>query len=732
MRRSSRPRTSARAVLALFAAFALFPPQLDAQCTSDLLAPSINSGFGASVAASGDRIVVGAPVDPTTVIAGGAATIFVRDADGAWLTEETLAPTGLTIGNRFGTQVAIDGDVLAVATFLEEVYVFRYDAMLEAWVEEQLLEASDGALEDGFGQSLALSGSRLIVGAPNDDDGGDGSGSAYVFDYNDIIGEWIESQKLTASDATADDQFGAFVALDGDVAAIGAPAAEGGTAASGAAYVFRLDAMTDSFSEEEILSASDGATDDLFGTVVLDGEWLAVGAPGNGTGGAVYAYRLDAMSGSFAGEQKLVATVSAGDDFGSSVALDTASALIVAAVPGADIGGTDQGRGVAFRLDGFDTWVEAEEFTVTVDPVVDDVFLGGALAAGDGFIAMGAPGTEEAFAFLAGGDCDDSGTGDLCEAALDIVADCNDNGIPDTCEIDAGDLEDTNLDNIPDICANLDFTFRVSDATAEYNSASGVADPISIELLVSEGDTNPGFPNNVGGLAFGVVYPESVISATFGSATGGLADLNDGNGPDILLINLDPQGGPGVLVGIVFTFSVEPQFLTFEEEAPVISIEFAGDETQLTESMETYVIDLEFSDLLSAAPGAEAIENLVVTTEGPTTNSHLPTFVSGTITLSPAESSGFRRGDCNGNGQVFALLDTIYLLEFGFTGGPPPPCEDAADTDDNGVLFPLLDSLFLLEWAFLQVEPMPAPGTETCGPDPTDDMVTCETEPDCS
>ena len=87
----------------------------------------------------------------------------------------------------------------------------------------------------------------------------------------------------------------------------------------------------------------------------------------------------------------------------------------------------------------------------------------------------------------------------------------------------------------------------------------------------------------------------------------------------------------------------------------------------------------------------------------------------------------FIRGDCNGDGVVgIILLEVTYLLDWAFTNGPPPPCEDAADADDDGSIdVAILDAVYLLEWAFVNGPPPPAPFPE-CGPDLTPDDLTCD------
>ena len=88
-----------------------------------------------------------------------------------------------------------------------------------------------------------------------------------------------------------------------------------------------------------------------------------------------------------------------------------------------------------------------------------------------------------------------------------------------------------------------------------------------------------------------------------------------------------------------------------------------------------------------------------------------------------------------------ALLDAVYMLNWGFMDGEEPPCLDAADIDDSGLINALLDSLYLLTWAFIggdrYPDPPPDPGTETCGSDPTDDdedtvEIGCAVAPDCT
>ncbi len=73
--------------------------------------------------------------------------------------------------------------------------------------EQAKLTASDGAADDYFGFSVAISGdgSTAVIGARDDDDRGSISGSAYVFTRSGS--SWTQQAKLTASDGAADSTF---------------------------------------------------------------------------------------------------------------------------------------------------------------------------------------------------------------------------------------------------------------------------------------------------------------------------------------------------------------------------------------------------------------------------------------------------------------------------------------------------------------------------------------------
>ena len=132
----------------------------------------------------------------------------------------------------------------------------------------------DGSASDEFGESVAVSGTNAIIGSRWDDDNNPESGSAYVFDT--VTGNQIF--KLLSSDGTRGDAFGGAVAIDGNMAIIGAAYDDDNGAQSGSAYLFDVTTGT----QLAKLLPSDGATAAFFGeTVSISGGIAIVGAPGD-------------------------------------------------------------------------------------------------------------------------------------------------------------------------------------------------------------------------------------------------------------------------------------------------------------------------------------------------------------------------------------------------------------------------------------------------------------------
>ena len=272
----------------------------DAKLTAGAFAAA-DDEFGRAVAIDGDTVVAGAPFENGVGADSGAAYVLVRQA-GAWSLQARLTAADAAAQADFGYSVAIEGNTIAVGATRANgtgdetgaVYVFVREG--DAWSQEARLTASDGVKGDSFGNSVAIDGTTVVTGAPLDDHGGESSGSVYVFVQPE--GGWAdatEDLKLVAGDAEAKDEFGASVTIDGDRLAVGAPGDDLAAADSGSVYTFVRDGV--GWVQEGLLDGIDLAKGDGLGrSTAIAGDVLASGAPlhdgDEADSGAVYVFDL--------------------------------------------------------------------------------------------------------------------------------------------------------------------------------------------------------------------------------------------------------------------------------------------------------------------------------------------------------------------------------------------------------------------------------------------------------
>ncbi len=297
---------------------------------------------------------------PTTTVLGH---VDFRDA----VTEQKLVANDAAGDDRFGYSVSISGDTAIVGAWLDDywggsnsgsAYVFQFDG--SQWIQQQKLIATDARLGDYFGRSVSISGDTAIVGAYRDDGVASDSGSAYVFQFDGS--QWVQQQKLTADDAAAKDQFGFSVSISGDMAVVGAYADDDGGSWAGSAYVFRTDGSQ--WIQQQKLTADDAAAGDYFGrSVSISGDTAIVGAYGDDDGesdsGSAYVFQFD--GGQWVQEQKLTAYDAANMDyFGFSVSVSGDAAIVGAHRDDDD--GLDSGSAYVFQFDG-SQWIQLQKLT---------------------------------------------------------------------------------------------------------------------------------------------------------------------------------------------------------------------------------------------------------------------------------------------------------------------------------------------------------------------------------
>ena len=259
--------------------------------------------LGTSVAFSGTSVVAGAPIANSFA---GQVDVFNRPSSGTWASETASAvlTAGDAGGSAIGDAVAATSNTIvagaAAANSGEgDAFVFTTSG---AWAttstETATLTPSDGAVGDGVGSAVAISGSTIVVGAPSHNS----NGAVYVFVVPS--GGYAtgatpsETAELTASNGASGDALGSSVATNGSTIFAGAPAAAvGSNAGQGAVYEFDEPSTgwANGSSSSE-LNAAGGAAGSAFGfslsmagNVVLAGA-NAAAVNGNANQGAGYVF----------------------------------------------------------------------------------------------------------------------------------------------------------------------------------------------------------------------------------------------------------------------------------------------------------------------------------------------------------------------------------------------------------------------------------------------------------
>lgn len=301
--------------------------------------------FGNSISIDEDYIIVGAPNDSDDGVSSGSAYVYERNIDGDWIEVQKLTASDAGGSHFFGRSVSVYGDYAIIGVPGKNVsginsgaaYLFERDPD-GVWLEIQQLEALDGNAGDGFGGSISITENYVIIGARGNDDDGSNSGSAYIFEQDDD-GVWLEVQKLTASDAIADEKFGNSVDIDNGRAIIGVQDDEAAEPYTGAAYVFERD-VDGIWEEVEKLVASDPEGGKGFGwSVAIENDYVVVGSPqiiiSEPTAGSAYVFQRE-EDGSWPEVQKITGSEWSEDVFADLFAFSVAISEnhIIAGAPG--------------------------------------------------------------------------------------------------------------------------------------------------------------------------------------------------------------------------------------------------------------------------------------------------------------------------------------------------------------------------------------------------------------
>ncbi len=338
-------------------------------------------------------------------ISGLVVAVSLMLCSPAWAQCETAkvhSPDG-ALDTRFGWATAVSGDYMIAGAPDADVgsypnagraFVLKHDGLEWVYLQELELPPVQVLGYSEYGYSVAIDGDVAVVGARNN---AFGAGAAFAWRRNTANDEWEYGGRLLSAGGSGGDTCGYSVAVDSssqDWIAVGCPGRSDVALGAGAVAMFWYNSSSEMWDEQESLTADAAEGDKLGRAIAMDGDWLVVGAEGtNGSAGAAAVFKYDG-AGTWTNVQKLVALNEGGssdahdnDKFGHSVALRGDRIVCGAYYYDAD-GVSNVGAAYVFARDG-DTW-EIEGRLLADDRVKSDCF-GTSVAVDGDHVVVGAP-----------------------------------------------------------------------------------------------------------------------------------------------------------------------------------------------------------------------------------------------------------------------------------------------------------------------------------------------------
>jgi hypothetical protein len=270
--------------------------------------------FGAAVSVSGTTILVGAAKDddgnPTDPNWDSGSAYFYEKFSAEWEPMQKVTASNTAFDDLFGISVAVHNELAVIGSTLHDTggmnnagmaYVLERqdngtvdDPTDDFWIELDTVIAVDGAADDLFGQSVAIWGGRVVVGADRHDGVAANTGSAYLFERSHpSLPSWLPKEVLVPDEAAFDDRYGLSVAVWGNHVMAGSTASDQVGENTGAVATWCFTDLL--YVRKEAAGFADGSSwadaypevqDALVHAVAGDTIWVAVGTyhPDDGDG----------------------------------------------------------------------------------------------------------------------------------------------------------------------------------------------------------------------------------------------------------------------------------------------------------------------------------------------------------------------------------------------------------------------------------------------------------------
>ncbi|MDF1808543.1 MAG: GC-type dockerin domain-anchored protein [Phycisphaerales bacterium] len=237
--------------------------------------------FGETIVANDEWVVVATPNTVRSCTPGASGSVRVyRLINGQWTLHQNIDPPTADTSHGFGSAISLDGNLLAVTIpqYFQAGDTDRFGAAIiyefdgQQWIAIQFLEGTE--FDQGFGDSIAISGNHLAIGIPDTPNGG----SALLFE-RDISNRYQPFQTIQSNAVNNFDRFGSVLSMRADRLVIGSPLHN---AETGFVVSWDFDTQTNSWVIGQEFTDPTLAAGSRFGSaIVQSSDFIGIGAPGS-------------------------------------------------------------------------------------------------------------------------------------------------------------------------------------------------------------------------------------------------------------------------------------------------------------------------------------------------------------------------------------------------------------------------------------------------------------------
>lgn len=240
--------------------------------------PYASGQMGASVAIDGNWAIAATPGDEFGGVDAGAAHVFQLNGN-VWSNFQRIVPASLAPGSQLGA-VAISGNTIVLganlyANAVGRAWVYTFNG--NSWVLSAELNAPLPTVGEKFGTAVAISNGVIAVGAPRNSVASSQAGAVYLYSGGGFATVQTVYPQAVGAETLVQGEFGSSVALEGTTLIVGAPFPNSAVTRGEAVYIYR---QSGTFGFAQKIINNDGGGAKRFGNAVaLSGNRLIIGAP---------------------------------------------------------------------------------------------------------------------------------------------------------------------------------------------------------------------------------------------------------------------------------------------------------------------------------------------------------------------------------------------------------------------------------------------------------------------